>query len=176
MAKSKKSQKQNKVISGIFTAVAVVFLFIGGLAWWGYSFASGMVRDELTAQKIYFPPAGSPALSEEEFPHLQKYGGQLVDDGFKAKGYASYIENHLKKTAGGKTYSEISNEARANPDNQELQEQRQSLFMGETLRGILLGTGYAYWVIGLIAKYAALALFVLAGASLVGAVYVLRRN
>ncbi len=39
----------------------------------------------------------------------------------------------------------------------ELLAQKQSLFQGETLRGLLLGDGYAYWTFGLIDMYAAMA-------------------
>ncbi|MFZ2544473.1 MAG: hypothetical protein WAW80_00665, partial [Candidatus Saccharimonadales bacterium] len=50
----------------------------------------------------------------------------------------------------------------ANPTDQKLQAQKAVLFQCETLRGMLLGTGYAFWIFGMIAKYAALA--ALAGA------------
>jgi hypothetical protein len=45
------------------------------------------------------------------------------------------------------------------PTNQTLQKQKATLFQGETLRGLLLGTGYAYWTFGIIAGYAAVAMF-----------------
>jgi hypothetical protein len=45
------------------------------------------------------------------------------------------------------------------PSNQELQKQKATLFQGETLRGLLLGTGYAYWTFGMMALYASLAAF-----------------
>jgi hypothetical protein len=41
------------------------------------------------------------------------------------------------------------------------------LFQGETLRGLLLGSGYAYWTFGMIALYAALAVFAGAAVTLV---------
>jgi hypothetical protein len=37
------------------------------------------------------------------------------------------------------------------------------LFQGETLRGLLLGSGYAYWTFGMIAKFVAIAAFIGAG-------------
>jgi len=49
------------------------------------------------------------------------------------------------------------------PTNQKLQQQKQTLFQGETLRGLLLGDGYAYWTFGQVAQYAAIASFVGAG-------------
>ena len=41
-------------------------------------------------------------------------------------------------SAGGKTYSEVSELSRANPDDEELAGQVNTLFKGETLRGLLL--------------------------------------
>lgn len=141
--------------------VATVVLFaIGGLAWWASSFITTQVHDQLTAQKIYFPPKGSPALDPTEFPTLQQYGGQIVDNAPKAKAYADeYIAAHLEKVANGKTYAEVSSEARANPTNQSLQQQKTTLFQGETLRGLLLGNAYAFGTIGDIAGAAAVVAF-----------------
>jgi hypothetical protein len=173
------SKQQRKTIDTVFImlgAVAVVVLLVAGcLAWWGYSFADKSVKDELSAQKIYFPAKGSPALDPSEFPTLQKYAGQLVDNGPKAKAYANdFIGKHLENVAGGKTYSEVSAEAKADPTNATLQQQKQTLFQGETLRGILLGDGYAYWTFGQIAYYAALAAF--AGAAVMAVLVVLGMN
>lgn len=163
---SKKSDR--KIIDQVFillgTVTTVVLLIIGGLAFYAYSFANNMVHTELAAQKIYFPPKGSPALSPEEYPTLQKYAGQLVDNGEKAKAYANdFIGHHLKHVADGKTYSEVSALAKADPTNEALKQQKQTLFQGETLRGLLLGNGYAFWVFGQIALYASLTAFVGAG-------------
>ena len=157
-----------KTIDAVFillgVATTAVLLVIGGLAWWGYDFATSSVREELTAQKIYFPPKGSPALDPKEYPDLQQYAGQLVDDGPKAKAYANgFIGRHLEKVAGGKTYAEVSSEALKDPSNQTLQQQKQALFQGETLRGLLLGDGYAYWTFGTLAKYTAIAALIGAG-------------
>ena len=46
------------------------------------------------------------------------------------------------------------------PTNQKLQTQKATLFQGETLRGILLGSGYAYWTFGMIGKLIAIAAFI----------------
>lgn len=159
---------QRKVIDKVFILLGVVttivFLVIGALAWWGYDFATTSVKNELSAQKIYFPPKGSPALDPKEFPGLQQYAGQLVDNGPKAKAYANeFIGKHLEKVAGSQTYAEVSAAALKDPTNQQLQQQKQTLFQGETLRGLLLGDGYAYWTFGILAKYAAIAAFAGAG-------------
>lgn len=67
----------------------------------------------------------------------------------------------MNESSGGKTYSQVSSEymaaAKSAPNaasTQQLGELRQTLFMGNTLRGLLL-YGYAFATIGLIAGYAA---------------------
>jgi hypothetical protein len=162
------AKSQRKTIDKVFVLLGVattaVFIVIGGLAWWGYHFATNEVKTELSAQKIYFPAKGSPALDPAEFPTLQQYAGQLVDNGPKAKAYANdFIAVHLSKVADGKTYSEVSTLAMRNPKDSTLQAQKATLFQGETLRGLLLGDGYAYWTFGLLAKTAAIAAFIGAG-------------
>jgi len=158
------ARTNRKTIDQVFVmlgAVAIVVLVvIGSLSFYAYHFATSQVRTELVAQKIYFPAKGSTGFSAEEYPTLQKYAGQQVDNGIKAKAYANdYIGHHLEKVAGGKTYAEVSAEAMKNPTDAKLAAQKATLFQGETLRGILLGTGYAYWTFGMIAYYAALAAF-----------------
>ncbi len=152
--------------------MTAVLLVVGGLSWYAYRFADSSVRNELSAQKVYFPPKGSPALDPTEFPDLQQYAGQLVDNGAKAKAYANgFIGKHLEKVASGKTYSEVSALAMKDPTNTVLQGQKQALFQGETLRGLLLGDGYAYWTFGQIAQYAAIV--ALAGAGMMAGLVLL---
>ena len=87
------AKNDRKIIDKVFillgVAVTCFLLVMGGLSGWGYKFATNQVKTELTAQKIYFPPKGSPGLDPKIYPDLQKYGGQLVDDGPKAKAYAN---------------------------------------------------------------------------------------
>lgn len=162
----------DKVFILLGAMATVALLGASGLAWYGYHFATTQVRSELAAQKIYFPAKGSPALDPKEFPDLQQYAGQLVDNGPKAKAYANgFIGRHLYKVAGGKTYSEVSALAMKDPTNANLQKQKATLFQGETLRGLLLGDGYAYWTFGMMAFYASLA--ALAGAVVMGVLVLL---
>jgi len=140
---------------------AILLLVLSGLAFWASSFIGTMVHDELAAQKVYFPEKGTPSFDAETYPDLQKYAGQLVDSPEKAEAYANgYIARHLSKTAEGKTYSEISTESMKDPSNEKLQAQKQSLFQGEMLRGILLTSGYGFGTIGKIAGIAAFILLV----------------
>jgi hypothetical protein len=149
----------------IGSMLCLVLAVGGGLLLWGSNFASNMVHSQLSAQKIAFPPKG-PALDAKEFPGLQKYAGQTVDNGAKAKAYADqFIKEHLTKVAGGKTYSEASALSRANPNDQALAGQVDTLFRGETLRGLLLNVwgwatvgAIAYWV-GIAALLGAIAVF-----------------
>jgi len=140
-----------------------IFAFCAGFLFWGNSFVHGMVRDELVAQRISFPAAGSPSFSAAEYPTLQQYAGQVVDNGAKAQAYANdYIGHHLQGIAGGRTYSQVSAAFLAGGGKDAaLGAQRQSLFMGETLRGLLLNA-YGWWQVGQYALYAAIGLTVAA--------------
>lgn len=168
MAKSKsQTQATTQVFMYLSFIVAALMLGFGFLALWGHNFTSNMVKTELSAQKIYFPEKGSPSFDAATYPDLQKYAGQLVDSPDKAKAYANgYIGRHLQKVAGGKVYSEVSAESMKNPDDQKLQQQKQTLFQGETLRGVLLTSGYGFGMIGKIAGITAVVAFITAGALL----------
>lgn len=158
MAKpNNKKQTDSMVIKRVFSYLsiicAVLLLAVAGVAFWAHSFIGTMVQHELSVQKIYFPEKGSPALDPKTYPGLQQYAGQLVDSPAKARAYANeYIAEHLKATAGGKTYSEVSTASRLDPTNTELQAQKATLFQGETLRGILLTSGYGFGTIAIAAN------------------------
>jgi len=129
----------------------------GGLLLFGAHFGLNMVHDQLDAQAITFPAKGSAALSPAEFPGLQQYAGQSVDSGPKAKAYANeFINVHLAAVANGKTYSQVSALAQADPTNAKLAGQVATLFKGETLRGLLL-YAWGWSVVSSIALYAGIA-------------------
>ncbi len=139
-----------------------ILSFVAGFAFWANSFSHGMVHDQLSAQQIFFPAAGSKALDPKEFPDLQQYAGQQLVNGDQAKAYADgFIGRHLKGVANGQTYSQVSAASLANPQDQKLAAQTQTLFRGETLRGLLLNA-YGWWTIGQYAFYAAIGLTVAA--------------
>ncbi|MCU1380583.1 MAG: hypothetical protein JWN29_3566 [Acidimicrobiales bacterium] len=160
----------------VVEAVIVVVLVVGGaLLAWGGGFASNMVHDQLADQQISFPAKGSPALDPKVYPGLQQYAGQAVDSGPKAKAYANeYIKSHLAATAGGKTYSQVSEESRANPTDTKLAGQVQTLFRGETLRGLLL-YAWGWSVVGMIATIVSWVVFAAAAVVLLALLYGLRR-
>ena len=152
------------ILSSVGAVLTVVLLVAAVLAFWGYSFSNGKVHDQLVAQKIYFPPKGNEALADPQIgKFLTKYAGQQLVNGAQAQAYADhFIAVHLNEVADGKTYAEVSTLARANPDDQALQGQVQTLFRGETLRGLLLNA-YAFWKLGQLALIGSIAAFTLAG-------------
>ena len=154
------------VLSITALVVAVVLAIAGVLLLWGGNYASNTVTDQLSEQKISFPadPAALPA-------DLQSYAGQQVTNGEQAKAYSDLIAEHLQGVADGKTYSEVSGAWIASNEDPTLRDpalgaQRQTLFMGETLRGLLLNA-YAFSVFGTIATIAAWVSFIGAGLLLV---------
>jgi hypothetical protein len=135
-----------------------ILVFCAGFLFWGNSFIHNQISTELTAQQIFFPAAGSKGLPIVEMADLQQYGGQQVVNGDMAKAYANgFIGRHLTNVAGGLTYSQVSSLAQANPTDTKVAAQVQTLFRGETLRGLLLNA-YGWWTIGTYALYAAIGL------------------
>src|SRR5450759_965795 len=141
---------------------AVMILVLAGTAAIAYgagTFSHNQIKDQLTAQKIFFPPqsqvVAGGALDPAEFGDITQYAGQQIDNGDKAQAYANgFLGRHIKTIAGGLTYSEVSTQAQANPKDTKLAGQVQTLFRGETLRGLLLNA-YGWWTIGTYALFAA---------------------
>ncbi len=143
--------------------LVVVLVVAGSLLTWGHNYINHQVSSQLAAQKITFPAANSPAVAAPEFAAMRQYGGQLMTTGAQAQVYADhFIANHLKVIGGGKTYAQLSTEAQAQPNNAKLAAQVETVFKGETLRGLLLNA-YAFGTIATIAGIAAIAAFVSAG-------------
>lgn len=143
----------------------LVLGFCAGFAFWGAAFINGMVHDQLAAQKISFPPASEiragGGLDPAEFPaEIRGLAGQQVDSGDRARIYANdFIAVHLTKVANGLTYSQVSAEAQANPTNPTYANQANTLFKGETLRGLLLNA-YGWSQVAMYLFYAAIGLTV----------------
>jgi hypothetical protein len=148
-----------------------ILAFCAGFLFWGNSFIHNQISTELTAQQISFPAANSPAITAlpaADATAMNVYGGQQLTTGEQARVYAnSFIGVHLSEVANGKTYSQMSALAQANPTDTKIAGQVATLFKGETLRGLLLNA-YGWWTIGTYALYAAiglaLAAFVVLGA------------
>ena len=83
--------------------------------------------------------AGDPPLVVKESFAVGDERRALEQGRREARAYANdYIGLHLKEIGGGKSYSQVSAAALQDPENTELAQQRQTMFMGETLRGTLL--------------------------------------
>jgi hypothetical protein len=159
------------VLIGMGMIAAMVFAAAGALLMWGSNFAEDYVHDELSSQNVVFPDAAS--LRDDGRADLVHFAGQKVTTGDEAEAYASLIATHMEGIAGGQTYAEIDDrgaaqavvdaqESGASPEEiaelqataNQLKGQRDSLFRGETLRGLLL-TSFAWATIGEIAGIAA---------------------
>ena len=86
---------------------------------------------------------------------MHPYARQLMTTGAQAEVYPDhFIANHLKEIGGGQTYAQLSGKALAQPKNAALAAQVQTMFRGETLRGMLLNA-YGFWQMGQIMLIAA---------------------
>lgn len=148
----------DRLISTTGIVIAVVLLAASGALFWTHQFIHSQVHDQLAAEKIMFPTAGSAglnALPAADKYAVGQYAGQQLLDGAQAKVFANnYIAVHLKKIGGGQTYSQLSAASIAKPTDQKLAGQVQTVFRGETLRGLLLNA-YAFDTMALVAGYAA---------------------
>lgn len=152
------------LVTTVGLVLAVVLLAAGGLMLWGSSFVNSQVHNQLAAQKIVFPPNGSPAIKAPEFAAMHQYAGQLMTTGAQAEVYADhFIANHLTEIAGGQTYAQLSGKALTQPKNLKLAGQVDAMFKGTALRGMLLNA-YAFGKMGQLALYGAIVSF--AGAAL----------
>jgi hypothetical protein len=162
----------DKIVSATGMALVVVLLVAAGLLTWAHSFIGDQVHNQLTMQGITMPGgAALTGLPKADAAALKQYSGSAMDTGPEAKAFADhYILAHMNEASDGKTYEEVSGQfvglsdaAKAAPAGQALGQLRQTLFMGDTLRGLLL-YGYAFATMGTIAGIAAIASF--AGAAL----------
>ncbi|HEX8766897.1 MAG TPA: hypothetical protein VF714_00930 [Jatrophihabitans sp.] len=152
-------------VAGLF--LAAVLVVAGSLLVWAHNFVDDEVHSQLAAQQIYFPPKGSEAIAGPEYAEIRKYAGQQLTTGAQAKAYADhFIAVHLKEIGGGKTYAQLSSQAQANPTDTKLAGTVQTMFRGETLRGLLLNA-YAFGTMGAIAGIAAIAAYIAAAVMLV---------
>jgi len=161
--------------------LTVVLIAAGALGLWGYSYANTNVHNQLAQQQIYFPPAAAFAhakagteITPSMIPSVSQYAGQQLLTGAQAKVYADdFIAVHLQEIGGGKSYAQLSEAAMALPKGSPAytaaEAKVQTVFQGTTLRGLLLNA-YAFWTIGTIAGYGALAAFIGAGLLLILAI------
>jgi hypothetical protein len=166
------------VIAGF--AVAVILLAAGGLLTWGSAYVHNTVQGQLSAQQIFFPPKAAFAnakagteITPSMIPSVSQYAGQQMLTGQQAEAYADhFIAVHLAGIGGGKTYSQLSTEAQAQPKNTVLAGEVATVFKGESLRSMLLNA-YGWWKVSQITYIAALVAFGLGGLTLIGSVFAL---
>jgi hypothetical protein len=97
------------------------------------------IRRELSDQRIVFPAAGDLP------PALTRYAGLQVTTGGQARAFSDLIASHLAHATAGRTYAQIANEWQTNGrSDPRLTKLRETTFMGQTLRGSLLGA-YQAW-------------------------------
>jgi hypothetical protein len=157
----------DKLISWTGLALAAVLLVAGGLLTWANTFIADQVQAQLSAQDITMPEGDALAsLPKADAAALKEFAGSKLDSGPEAKAFADhYILVHMNAASDNRTYEEVSgefismsDEQKASPEGQALGGLRQTLFMGNTLRGLLL-YGYAFATIGTIAGIAAIVSF-----------------
>jgi hypothetical protein len=145
-------------LTTVASGAAIGMIVAGILALVGGGYAHKVVHDQLAPQKIFFAADASQLP-----PSIREYAGQQVLTGSQAKVFADqYIAVHLQETAGGKTYSQVSQAFLKDPSNAKLAQQRQTLFMGETLRGMLL-SAWGWGTVGTVATIAGIALIGIGG-------------
>jgi hypothetical protein len=161
--------------------IAVLLLVAGLVLSSNASFANDYVKTQLSQQNITFKTADTLTAEEKTKACLVTYAGQKLTTGKQAECYANdFIGLHLETTAGGKTYADLGEpqsklrtqvaaaQKNNDPDLANLQKQladvtaqRETMFKGETLRGLLL-TSYGFSEFGAKAAQAALVAYLAA--------------
>ena len=149
----------DRLLSSLGITLTVLLIVAGSLLTWAHNFVSNEVHTQLSAQQIVFPAKGSEATAGAEFAPMRQYAGQKLTTGAQAKTYADhFIAVHLKSISGGKTYAQLSSAAQADPTNTKLAGTVETVFKGETLRGLLLNA-YAFDTMATVAGIAAITAF-----------------
>jgi hypothetical protein len=168
----------DKLLGWIGSGLGVALLAVGGLLLWGSAYVHNTVQGQLAAQQIYFPPSSAFAhakagteITPSMIPSVSQYAGQQLLTGQQAEAYAdNFIAVHIANMTGGKTYSQMSAQAMAQPSNTQLAATVNTVFKGETLRSMLLNA-YGWWKVAQITYIAALAAFGLGAVSFLAGVF-----
>jgi hypothetical protein len=184
-SKEKKPMKR-RTLDVLFSAgglaLAGLLLVLGLVMTSNANFAKGYVKDQLSQQNISFSTADKLSDEEKQSACLVKYAGQQLTTGAQAECYANdFIGLHTKAVAGGQTYADLGTPQSAlrtqvaaatkanDPALPGLQKQltdvtaqRETLFKGETLRGLLL-TSFGFSVFGVKGEQVATVAYIVAG-------------
>ena len=163
--------------------LAVILAIAGSLLIWGSAYVHNTVHNQLSAQQIYFPPKAAFAhpkagteITPSMIPSVSQYAGQQLLTGQQAEAYADhFIAVHVAEMGGGKTYSQLSAESLAQPNNAKLAATVDTVFKGETLRSMLLNA-YGWWKVSQITYIAALISFGLGGLALITSAFAFARG
>ena len=156
----------DKLLGWVGATLGIVLLAIGGLLLWGSAYVHNTVHNQLAAQQIYFPPASAFAhpkagteITPSMIPSVSQYAGQQLLTGQQAEAYADhFIAVLITNMTGGKTYSQLSTAALAQPGNAKLAAEVNTVFKGETLRSMLLNA-YGWWKVSQITYIISLVMF-----------------
>ena len=174
-------------VGGLF--VAGLLLVMGVVLTGNANFAKNYTHDQLAQQQITFRAADKLTDDEKQAACLVQYAGQQLTTGAQAECYANeFIARHVKATAEGRTYStqgdfitglkaELTAAQKASPADEakiaDLNSRitaataaRETLFKGETLRGLLL-TSYGFSVFGVKGADAATVAYLVGGLMLI---------
>jgi hypothetical protein len=166
-------------------ALAGLLLVLGLVMTSNANFAKTYVKDQLSQQHITFKTVDTLTAEEKQSACLVQFAGQPLTTGKQAECYANdFIGLHVKAVAKGQTYADLgapqsaltakvaAAKASGDPALAGLQTQltaitaqRETMFKGETLRGLLL-TSFGFSVFGLKGAQAANVAY-LAGALLI---------
>jgi hypothetical protein len=173
-----KRRTLDMIFSAGGVAVAILLVLLGFVFKTNADFADSYVHEQLSEQKISFTAAEFLSDEEKTSSCLIENAGTALDSGKKAECYANdYIGMHLKNIGGGETYATIgaiqtkaktaladataanaSNVVELKADLDKITGQRETMFKGETLRGLLL-TSYGFSIFGEKAALAAMLSF-----------------
>ncbi|MDQ1439185.1 MAG: hypothetical protein QOK43_2814 [Acidimicrobiaceae bacterium] len=180
-------------------ALAGLLLVLGLVMTSNANFAKDYVKNQLSQQNITFKTADTLTPEEARSACLVQFAGQPLTTGKQAECYANdFIGLHLKSVANGQTYADLGTPQSAltakvkaataanDPALPDLQKQltattaqRETLFKGETLRGLLL-TSFGFSVFGVKGEQVATVAFIVAALlallSIAGFVHALRTS
>ena len=170
------------VVSAGGLMLAGLLLIAGLVLTSNANFANQYVHDQLSQQQITFKTAATLSDEEKAQACLVTFAGQPLTTGKQAECYANnFIYLHLQGIAGGKTYAQLGDvqtqlraqvaqaQASGSTNVADLQKQladtttaRETVFKGETLRGLLL-TSYGFSEFGTKAAQAATVAYAASG-------------
>ncbi|MDP9239926.1 MAG: hypothetical protein M3O55_04705 [Actinomycetota bacterium] len=161
--------RSTRGIATVVTALAGLALLVAGpiMVVKGFQ-GQSQIRTELSAQHIVFPASEQAGLPKAQ----TQYAGQRVTTGPQAKAYSDMVETHVREATGGLSYSQVSSKWIAGGrTDAKVGTLRQTAFMGESLRGGLMGAYQAWeltWLViglGLLVGTAGIAFFSIAVAA-----------